>query len=294
MTDRITQELKMSSDCMKKILHYLLPKRALTVLGGFLANVRLPAIKNYLIQWFIKNYQVDMQEALMTRVEDYPTFNAFFIRHLKPGCRPVADVNVVSPVDGTVSELGVIHQEQLVQAKGRTYRVDELLTVEAALCEPFYGGSFATLYLSPKDYHRVHMPMDALLQRMVHVPGSLFSVQPATTRVIPRLFARNERLVVFFDTTVGPLAMVLVGATIVGSIGTTWHGDLQRSNKRKIYTYGADTAVNTALKKSEEMGYFKLGSTVILLFPKAANVQWMPDLCAGSRLQVGQALAVFQ
>lgn len=282
------------ADYLKTRLQYLLPKEALTAFGGYMAQVEIPAIKNYLIRWFIAKYEVDMQEALEERPEHYPNFNAFFIRQLKPGARPVAAAGLVSPVDGYVSELGSIQQGQMLQAKGRYYDVDSLLASDPARSALFHGGSFATLYLSPKDYHRVHMPMDAVLHAMVHVPGTLFSVQPATTRVIPRLFARNERLVVFFDTAVGPMAMVLVGATVVGAIGTPWHGDLPRSHQRRSFTYGADTTVNTTFHKSDEMGYFKLGSTVILLFSEGARVQWEHSLHAGSRIQMGQALANFQ
>lgn len=213
-----------------------------------------------------------------------------FIRHLRPECRPVAEAAVVSPVDGVISEIGRITSGRLLQAKGRDYTVSELLTSESALSAQFDNGSFATLYLSPKDYHRVHMPMDATLKEMIYVPGKLFSVQPTTARVIPRLFARNERLVVFFDTSVGLMAMVLVGATIVGAIGTAWHGDIRRGRQKVRFDYTDNTAVNTALQKAVEMGYFKLGSTVVLLFAEGERMQWRPDLQAGSGIRFGEAL----
>ena len=282
------------SDYLKIILQYLLPKQALTIFAGCMAGIEVPVVKNYLIRWFIQRYNVNMQEALEENPEHYPHFNAFFIRQLKPGVRPVAAADVVCPVDGFVSEIGVIEQGQMLQAKGRVYQVDDLLATTPLRSALFQKGSFATLYLSPQDYHRVHMPMDAVLREMVHVPGTLFSVQPATTRMIPRLFARNERLVVFFDTHVGPMAMVLVGATIVGAIGTTWHGDLIRRLKRQVFTYDADTTVKTILQKSDEMGYFKLGSTVILLFSESVRMQWEPSLQTGARVQTGQVLGHFQ
>lgn len=284
----------MYSDYLKKIAQYLLPKQLLTVFAGFLAEVQIPYIKNFLIRTFIEHFSVNMYEAVEEQPEQYPTFNAFFIRHIKLNCRPIARTDVICPVDGYVSEIGHIAQGQMLQAKGRYYAVDELLAAPADQCALFSQGSFATLYLSPKDYHRIHMPIDAELRSMIHVPGSLFSVQPATTRVIPRLFARNERLVVFFDTSVGAMAMVLVGATIVGAIGTSWHGDLLRRMKRKSFVYDEDHAIqNKKLKKAEEMGYFKLGSTVIVLFEERARVQWHAALTSGTKIKMGQALADF-
>ena len=280
----------MPSDHIKTIPQYIAPKRALTAFAGFMANLKIPAIKNYLIHDFIQKYQVNMQEAVDEQVEHYACFNDFFIRHLRPECRPVAEAAVVSPVDGVISEIGRITSGRLLQAKGRDYTVSELLTSESALSAQFDNGSFATLYLSPKDYHRVHMPMDATLKEMIYVPGKLFSVQPTTARVIPRLFARNERLVVFFDTSVGLMAMVLVGATIVGAIGTAWHGDIRRGRQKVRFDYTDNTAVNTALQKAVEMGYFKLGSTVVLLFADGERMQWRPDLQAGSGIRFGEAL----
>ncbi|HBI21520.1 MAG TPA: phosphatidylserine decarboxylase [Legionella sp.] len=280
----------MPSDHIKTVPQYIAPKRALTAFAGFMANLKVPAIKNYLIHDFIQKYQVNMQEAKEEQVEHYACFNDFFVRHLKAECRPVADAGVVSPVDGVISEIGRITSGRLLQAKGRDYTVSELLACESALSTPFDNGSFATLYLSPKDYHRVHMPMDATLREMIYVPGKLFSVQPTTARVIPRLFARNERLVVFFDTSVGLMAMVLVGATIVGAIGTAWHGDIRRGRQRVRFDYAGNPAVNTQLQKAAEMGYFKLGSTVVLLFADGERMQWRPDLQAGCGIRFGEAL----
>lgn len=273
------------TDAFKIMPHYLLPKKSLTLLAGSMANVRQPAIKNRLIDHFIKRYQINMAEALYPNSQQYATFNEFFIRQLKPDCRSIANATIVSPIDGYVSEIGQIHNNQLIQAKGRYYDVATLLASSPDTAKRFDGGLFSTLYLSPSDYHRVHMPITGTLQFMTYIPGKLFSVQPLTTRLIPKLFARNERLVVFFNTEIGLMAMVLVGATIVGAIGTPWTGDIIRSaKKRTLYSK------EMVLAKGTEMGYFKLGSTVILLFEKGAPCHWQENLTPGKKIQLGQAL----
>ncbi|MGQ3891770.1 archaetidylserine decarboxylase [Legionella sp. CNM-4043-24] len=279
----------MLNDSCKTLVHYLLPKHALTRFAGFMADLKTPAVKNYLIRDFLSRYDVNMSEALEEDPTRYACFNDFFIRRLKPGIRPIADCDIVSPVDGTISEIGRISEGQLIQAKGKTYSVEEFLACDRSLSDQFLNGQFATLYLSPKDYHRIHMPIAASLRSMIHVPGQLFSVQPLTARCIPRLFARNERLVVFFDTAAGLMAMVLVGATIVGAIGTSWHGDLQRASKPRHFDYQNSEPVNLA--QADEMGYFKLGSTVVLLFADGEQVQWEDELKAGTSIRYGQALA---
>lgn len=284
----------MPSDYLKTFPQFILPKQRLTAFAGFMANIKNKPIKNYLIKRFIYKYAVNMQEAREENPEHYSCFNNFFIRHLKPECRPIANTDIVSPVDGYISEIGPITAGKLLQAKGRDYSVQELLACDETLYSQFNSGSFATLYLSPQDYHRVHMPMTGILQQMIYIPGKLFSVQPTTARVIPRLFARNERLVVFFDTSIGPMAMVLVGATIVGKIGTSWQGDLQRSRKRVQVMYPQDQAMKTTLKKTEEMGYFKLGSTVVLLFANGQRVQWLQHLQAGDKIRFGEALGILR
>lgn len=282
----------MSIDHLKTAPQYMIPKRALNAFAGCLANVKTAAIKNHLIRNFIKDYDVNMSEAREEAVEHYACFNDFFIRRLKPECRPIAETGIVSPVDGAISEMGTITAGKLLQAKGREYSVAELVASDKPTT-PFDNGRFATLYLSPKDYHRVHMPIDATLKEMIYVPGKLFSVQPTTARVIPHLFARNERLVVFFDTPAGLMAMVLVGATIVGAIGTSWHGDIKRSRTRQRFVYTGEDNVNTTLQKAAEMGYFKLGSTVILLFADSERVQWNSAFRAGDKIQFGESLATF-
>ncbi len=278
-------EIPMRNDFYKKILQYLLPKKSLTYLAGFLANVKHQKIKNFVIERFIKQYQVNMSEALIEDPKKYSCFNDFFIRYLKPEARTISAADIVSPVDGCISEIGLIQKGQIIQAKGLDYSVEELLACNQSEAARYEQGQFATLYLAPKDYHRVHMPMDAKLISMTYIPGTLFSVQPATARSIPKLFARNERLVVFFETQIGPMAVVLVGATVVGAIGTSWLGDLRRCNKKSTFDYP-----DTAFKKADEMGYFKLGSTVILLFANGASMQWNPQMKAGNGIQFGQEL----
>jgi phosphatidylserine decarboxylase len=278
----------MSLDLLKTVPQYLIPQQGLTVFAGCMADVKNTRIKNYLIQRFIKKYQVNMSEALIEDPTAYSCFNEFFIRHLKPECRPLAQADIISPVDGCVSELGLIKKGQLVQAKGRHYSVEELLSCNEERAQPFIEGQFATLYLSPKDYHRVHLPIDARLISMNYIPGALFSVQPTTARVVPKLFARNERLAIFFDTKIGPMAMVMVGATIVGAIGTSWHGEITRSKQSVSFDYSKD-ALKSVFKQGDEAGFFKLGSTVVLLFAKGA-MEWNKTLKAGSPIRFGQAL----
>lgn len=280
----------MSLDLLKTFPQYIMPKQGLTALAGCLANVKNIKVKNYIIQRFINKYQVNMSEALIEDPTAYACFNDFFIRHLKPECRPLAKADIVSPVDGCVSELGTINQGQLIQAKGRDYSVRELLACDEEVANQFHQGLFATIYLSPKDYHRVHMPIDAELNSMTYIPGALFSVQPTTARVVPKLFARNERLAVFFTTSVGPMVMVLVGATIVGAIGTSWHGDIKREKNKKHFDY-SQAAVRKSMVQGDEMGLFKLGSTVVLLFANNDNkVQWNKSLEAGSSIRFGEEM----
>ncbi|MCE0722031.1 MULTISPECIES: archaetidylserine decarboxylase [Legionella] len=279
----------MSFDLIKTLPQYLIPQHGLTSLAGCLAEVKNTKVKNYIIQRFISKYQVNMSEALIEDHTAYSCFNDFFIRQLKPGCRPLADADIISPVDGCVSEIGSIEQGQLIQAKGRYYSVADLLACNNNVASQFINGHFVTLYLSPKDYHRVHMPMDAKITSMTYIPGALFSVQPSTVRIVPRLFARNERLIIFFSTETGPMVMVMVGATIVGAIGTSWHGDIKRSKTRVDFEYNQDKE-QRVMAQGDEMGYFKLGSTVVLLFANDMQVHWNEALRAGSAIRLGEAL----
>ena len=279
----------MSLDLLKTIPQYLIPQHGVSFLAGLLANVKNQKIKNYIIQSFIKKYRVNMAEALIEDPAAYATFNDFFIRHLKPECRPLANADIISPVDGCVSELGIINEGQILQAKGKYYTVKELLSCDKGYADQFIRGQFATLYLSPKDYHRVHMPLDAQLQSMTYIPGTLFSVQPSTVRTVPKLFSRNERLVVFFTTRVGPMVMVMVGATIVGAIGTSWHGDIKREKKKVSIDY-LQEHLDHSMAQGNEMGYFKLGSTVVLLFANGDRVAWNKALKAGSSIRFGESI----
>jgi phosphatidylserine decarboxylase len=268
------------SDNLKVLLQYVLPKQRLTTFAGRVAEAPGGALTTRLIRWFVDKYGVDMSEAANPDLASYRSFNAFFTRPLKPGARPLADADFVCPVDGAISRFGAIDDHHIVQAKGHRFTTTELVGDDAALAARFRHGSFANLYLSPRDYHRLHMPCAGRLTRMIYVPGALFSVNPATARGVPNLFARNERVVCVFDSPDhGPFVMVLVGATIVGSMATVWHGVVnpKRTNTVSEWTY-ADQEI--ALEKGEEMGRFLLGSTIVMLFGKctiAFNPDWAPE-----------------
>ncbi len=276
------------SDRLAVLPQYLLPKQALTALAGRFASARAGRLTTAAIRRFVARYRVDMGEAADPDIGSYATFNDFFTRALRPGARPLADAAVVCPVDGAVSQLGPIERDQIFQAKGHRYSTTALLGGDAALAAQFENGSFATIYLSPRDYHRIHMPCDGRLTRMVHVPGDLFSVNPLTARGVPGLFARNERVVCMFDTPLGPMALVLVGATIVGSMATVWHGQVNppRTGTLRSWDYSGQ---DITLRQGEEMGRFLLGSTVVLLFPEGA-VQFQADWDAARAVRLGEAM----
>lgn len=273
---------------LKVFIQCLLPKKILTFLAGKLAEVQNPLVKNFIIKQFIQKFKVNMREANRESPAEYKNFNDFFIRQLKPGLRPVSDADIVSPVDGQISEAGRLDQDKMIQAKGHYYTVSALLGADDHVSRHFLNGYFATIYLAPKDYHRIHMPIDGQLEKTIYIPGRLNSVQPATASVITGLFARNERLVVIFNTSIGKMAMVLVGAAIVGAIGTSWGGDIKRVNKTVSSDYQNQ---NIVLKKGTEMGYFKLGSTVILLYEKSHNLKWVESISKESFIRYGMPLA---
>lgn len=257
---------------------YLLPKSALTNFAGRVAGAKGGSMTTRLIRWFVGRYNVNMDEALDSDITHYTSFNDFFTRALRPGVRPIAQADYVCPVDGRISQFGAIDRDQIFQAKGHNFTTTALVGGDTALAAQFEHGSFANLYLSPRDYHRIHMPCEGRLTRMIYVPGELFSVNPTTARGIPGLFARNERVVCVFDTANGPFVMTLVGATIVGSMATVWHGVVNppRSGQVRDWSYAND---NIVLKKGEELGRFLLGSTVVMLFPKDTvqfNQAWQP------------------
>lgn len=270
------------------LLQHLLPKQALTQFAGWVASIQHARFTPRLIRWFVRRYNVNMAEALDPDIASYPTFNAFFTRALRDGARPLAKADFICPVDGAISQFGAIEHDQIFQAKGHHYSSTALVGGDNTLASQFNDGSFATLYLSPRDYHRIHMPCDGKLVRMIYVPGALFSVNPVTARGVPGLFARNERVVCVFESAFGPFVLVLVGATIVGSMATVWHGVVNppRPGKVREWTY-RDQAI--VLKKGEEMGRFLLGSTVVMLFPKGAttfNRAWVPTraVCLGEAM----------
>ena len=274
------------------LLQYLLPKQALTHFAGWVASRERGWVTTEIIRRFVARYRVNMDEALDSDISSYRSFNEFFTRALKPGVRPVAQAALVCPVDGAVSQFGPIAGDQIFQAKGHHYSTTALVGGDAALAAQYDNGSFATIYLSPRDYHRIHMPCAGRLTRMIYVPGDLFSVNPVTARGVPGLFARNERVVCVFESARGPFVLVLVGATIVGSMATVWHGVVNppRSKAVREWRYPAAGQPEVMLKQGEETGRFLLGSTVVMLFPKGLlrfNRDWVP----GGAVRLGEAMA---
>jgi phosphatidylserine decarboxylase len=272
-----------------RVLHqHLIPQHGLTRFAGFIANKRSGARTTRLIEWFIRRYGVDMGEALDPDPSHYASFNEFFTRALKPEARPLAQADWVSPVDGAISQFGPVERDQIFQAKGHRYSTTALVGGDAELAARFEDGHFATLYLSPRDYHRIHMPCDGVLRRMVYVPGDLFSVNPTSAQGVAGLFARNERVVCVFDTPLGPMVLALVGATIVGSMATVWHGVVNPPRTQQVRTWHYD-APAVSLKQGQEMGRFLLGSTVVMLFP-AGPMRFNPAWAADGAIRMGEAM----
>ena len=276
------------SDRLAVLPQYLLPKKLLTQLAGSAARVQLGGTTHAAIRRFVARYGVDMAEAANPDITSYASFNDFFTRPLREGARPLAAADYVCPVDGAISQFGPIERDQIFQAKGHRYSTRALLAGDAGLAAEFDNGQFATLYLSPKDYHRIHMPCAGRLTQMVYVPGELFSVNPTTARGVPGLFARNERVVCVFDTARGPFVLVLVGATIVGSMATVWHGVVNppRTGEVRRWRY-ADQ--NVALAQGAELGRFLLGSTVVLLWPHG-TLKFNPAWAPGGSIRMGEAM----
>ena len=271
---------------------YLLPHHAISRLTFRVTRIRTPWFKNLLIRWFARHYQVDWSEAQHGGPEDYPSFNAFFTRALAEGARRIegAAETVVCPADGHISQIGSLDDDALLQAKGRTFSAVALLGGDAGRSAPFRGGRFVTVYLSPRDYHRVHMPLAGELRQTVYVPGRLFSVAPHTTRTTPNLFARNERLVSLFATEAGPMAVVLVGAINVAAIETVWAGLVTPPHRSRIEVRNFRPG-EVRLERGAELGRFNMGSTVIVLFPPG-RIDWRQDLAAEQPVQVGQRLGI--
>ena len=283
------------------IMQYILPKQAITTLAGILASKQCGALTTKVIAWFVKRYNVNMNEAANPDIASYASFNDFFTRPLKKGARPIANAAFICPVDGAISQFGAIQQDQIFQAKGHSYSTLALVAGNLTLAANFENGHFACLYLSPKDYHRIHMPCDGMLKTMTYVPGDLFSVNPTTAANVPNLFARNERVVCEFESAQhGTFVMVLVGATIVGSMATVWHDAADGTNShiinpprsKNIRTWSY-IEKNIVLKLGDEMGRFLLGSTVVMLFEKDAlqfNADWQPARSIKLGEEMGQLL----
>jgi phosphatidylserine decarboxylase len=282
------------SDRLRVLPQYLLPKQALTSLMGALARRQAGGLTTWVIRRFAARYGVDMSEAAEPDLSSYKSFNDFFTRALHDKARPIAQAPLICPVDGAISQYGPIEGDQLFQAKGHSYSTAALLGGDQQLAARFQHGSFATLYLSPRDYHRIHMPCAGRLTRMIYVPGALFSVNPVTARGVPGLFARNERVVCLFENEAGPFALVLVGATIVGSMATVWHGVVNPTRTGQIREWRYDDR-NVTLKQGEEMGRFLLGSTVVMLFPPRPPgqpaLQFNPAWAPGRAIRLGEPMA---
>ncbi|MCW8907106.1 MAG: archaetidylserine decarboxylase [Sedimenticola sp.] len=281
------------ADRLFALLLYLLPHHLLSQAMYWLTRQQWAPLKDLLIKSAIRLYRVDMSLAEEPDPQRYPSFNAFFTRRLKAEARPLddSDDSVISPVDGTVSQCGSIEGGRIFQAKGQEYDLAELLGDDVRWGEQFQDGEFATIYLSPRDYHRIHMPVAGSLQQMTHIPGRLFSVSPSTTRVVPRLFSRNERLVNLFQTEQGPMALIMVGAIFVASMDTVWAGTVAPSSRRISQWHYPEAPPNpVSLERGSEMGRFNMGSTVILLFPKG-SIEWEPSMGPGSSVQMGSRIA---
>ena len=271
------------------LAQYLIPKQAITLLAGRIARAQGGALTTRLIAWFVQRYRVNMAEAANPDIASYATFNDFFTRALIPGARPLAPADLVCPVDGAISQFGRIEGQQIFQAKGHHYSSTALVGGDATLAAQFDNGHFATLYLSPRDYHRIHMPCAGRLTRMIYVPGDLFSVNPTTARGVPGLFARNERVVCVYEGAHGPFVLALVGATIVGSMATTWHGAVNAPRPGRLSEWRYDDEAIT-FQQGDEMGRFLLGSTVVMLFPQGPmqfNPAWQP----GGAIRLGEVMA---
>lgn len=282
---------------LKIALHYLLPQLAITRVAGWFAEKEWGVLTHWVIRLFAKCYNVNLNEALYTKPQDYASFNQFFIRPLKADARPIIEgsQHLCLPADGCVSEVGTIEHNRLIQAKGHPFTLEALLAEDEELAKTFIDGQFLTTYLSPRDYHRVHMPCDGTLRKMIYVPGELFSVNPFLARHIPDLFARNERVICVFDTAFGPMVQILVGATVTASMSTVWAGVINPPRLQQVvvreYPETGDSAVK--LNKGEEMGAFRLGSTVINLFPKN-TVDLNLNLKAGEPTVMGELLGTLK
>jgi phosphatidylserine decarboxylase len=292
-TDNQSHRESMSTlvDRLLTLPQYLIPQHFLSVAMHALTRSKVTWFKNAFIKFICWKFKVNLDEAASQQLSDYVSFNAFFTRQLKKGVHQIdSEHMIVSPVDGAISQIGTISQGYVVQAKGRSYSVNELVGNDEALAAQFSGGQFATIYLSPRDYHRIHMPLSGKLQAMRYIPGKLFSVNPRTARTVPRLFARNERVVTVYETEYGPVALVLVGAIFVGSMETVWAGQITPPYGKEVQDWQYDGSSALEFAKGEEMGRFNMGSTVVMLLPPKAP-QWLASLCPEQVIRLGQAMA---
>ena len=278
-------------DKLKVLPQYFIPQHFLTSLVYRLTRCDIPWFKNFIINQFINVFKVDMSLALNPDPESYSSFNTFFTRELSPGARPVSsdDRNIISPVDGIISQIDKIENDTIMQAKGKSYTLKHLL-LEDELVNMFSGGTFATLYLAPKDYHRIHMPISGKLSRMIYVPGKLFAVNAHTARAVNAVFAKNERVINIFHTDIGPMAIIMVGALFVGSMETVWAGQITPDKNRIINNVQYSDHEAVRLQQGQEMGRFNMGSTVILLFPKSI-IQWSAEMVADKTIVMGEKVA---
>ena len=280
-------------DYIKTAPFYILPQHLLSKGMYRLTRWRFSAWKNLIINLFIRHFQVDMQIAEQSEVSAYPNFNEFFTRKLKSEHRPIANLplTIVSPVDGSISQIGEIRDDSILQAKGKFFNLPALLAKDSNTVQHFINGHFATIYLSPRDYHRIHLPVDARLIKMTYVPGDLFSVNEASSRAVDQLFARNERLICLFETEYGLMACILVAAIFVGGMETVWHGEVSPMKVREIrsWDYNTDSMSQTSFLKGEEMARFNMGSTAILLFEEK-RIHWSKDIEARTSVKMGEVI----
>lgn len=270
---------------------YILPHHPLSRLMRQLTHSKNKTWKNLLIKQMISYYAVNMDEAIDADINAYPSFNHFFTRQLKAGARRIAKhkADIACPADGVISQAGDISEGNIIQAKGKSYTVTDLLGGNKECAEPFKNGKFTTIYLAPKDYHRLHIPLDGTLKEMIHIPGRLFSVNAPTVNSVPHLFARNERVVTIFASEIGPMALILVGAIFVASIETVWHGEVTPPTVKEIRRWEYTRNKAPKLKRGEEMGRFNMGSTVIVLYGKDV-MHWEKGLVVGKKVQLGEKI----
>lgn len=277
-------------EALTTLPQYILPHHFLSTVMSKFTHSEIKVWKNLMISQIIKFYGVNMSESKEQNIDNFSSFNKFFTRELKPDARPITTVKnaIACPADGAVSQAGLIEQGEIFQAKGKSFSAVDLLGGDAERAKPFENGSFTTIYLSPKDYHRLHMPVEGTLTEMVHIPGRLFSVNTATTNAVPGLFARNERVACLFETEYGPMALILVGAIFVSSIETTWHGVVTPPTIDSVRTWKYQN-IETVISKGEEMGRFNMGSTIIVLFGKD-KVEWEENFKAGKTVNLGEMI----